>query len=504
MARFVMANRIAGKFKNAEKVASRQSLDFTFETEFSHRVNLISDINAKQPDTRRIVVFDAEPNEMAVIANNLPPEVILEPEILHYPTETRFHSAWIPFVTTEENAADAGNGQTLTVHVKGNGQGVEGAELILLLRNAFGATDSIEVKQKTPASGSVTFSYNFSWIPTALFIYPSGKFWSYVVRGPKNQIEIDLPALPEGPLGWWHQVLGIEQYSQERGHGTRIGVIDTGVGPHSHLSHVKCVGAFIGGNIDPLGNEDVGSHGTHVCGIIGARPPQSSKTFAGIAPGAELFCGRVFPANGKANQADIANAIDCLSRDNQVDLINLSLGADKRSEIERDAIIDALRRGTLCICSAGNSAARVIYPAAFDETIAVSALGLEGWGPDGTLASIRYPTEKKKYGKHNLYLSDFSCFGPEITCCAPGVGIISTVPERYGLLTPNAAMDGTSMASPIICAALAVILSATPDYLSLPRDSSRSSKARDLLRSNCRDLGLNLHYQGHGILEIPR
>jgi subtilisin len=298
--------------------------------------------------------------------------------------------------------------------------------------------------------------------------------------------------------------MGVDQYLPDRGAGIRVGVADTGVGPHPNLNHVTNVGAFIGGLHDPApaAGADVDLHGSHVCGTIGAQPQQPGD-FAGIAPGVELFSARVFPRNGGANQGDIASAIDYLSSQRRVDLINLSLGSAEGSQIERDAIIDALERGTLCICAAANDGREPVdFPARFPETIAVSAVGLEGWGPSGSLASMNYPVDPDKYGMDNLYLANFSNFGAKVACCAPGVGIISTVPARPVLQAPYAAMDGTSMASPAACGILAALLSSSPDYLGLPRDITRSEAARALLRASCRDIGIDDKYQGRGLIRI--
>jgi subtilisin len=235
-----------------------------------------------------------------------------------------------------------------------------------------------------------------------------------------------------------------------------------------------------------------------VCGIIGARPV-SPGHYGGIAPGVDLYVARVFPPDGGANQGDIVLAIDALSRTHQVDLINMSLGAEQGSQIERDAIQDALERGTLCICAAGNSSGAVGYPAAFSETVAISALGLLGWAPEGTSSAGRLPEEPEKFGDEGLFLANFSCFGPEISATAPGVGYISTVPARHGLSAPYAAMDGTSMASPAACGALAALLSQDTDYQTMPRDQTRAEMARTILRRRCRDIGLEPDYQGRGV-----
>ena len=76
-----------------------------------------------------------------------------------------------------------------------------------------------------------------------------------------------------------------------------------------------------------------------------------------------------------------------------VDLINMSLGAPQGSAIERDAIQDALERGTLCICAAGNSNGPVNSQRPSLRTIAVSAIGLLGWGPDEVSLQIGYPNK---------------------------------------------------------------------------------------------------------------
>ena len=341
---------------------------------------------------------------------------------------------------------------------------------------------------------------------------PANGFWSLSVRGPRDGQIVDCPALPaDGPVGWWHEAVGVARPGKTRGRSVRVGVIDTGVGPHPCLEHVIDVGSFVGGAFDPAGGADVGSHGTHVCGIVGARSVEPGQ-YAGVAPGVRLYSARVFPPDGGANQMDISDALDALSAVHEVDLANLSLGAPVGSEIERDAILDALERGTLCVCAAGNEAGAVSFPAAFAETVAVSALGAEGRAPPGTLSASRLPEAPGRFGDDGLYLASFSCFGPEIGCAAPGAGIVSTVPARPGpagptgragspapYAAPYAALDGTSMASPLACGALAAILAGSGTYRAMPRDATRAALARRLLRTRCRDIGLDPAFQGRGV-----
>ena len=500
MARYVLSNRRAGKFDAGEKRASRVAMEESFLL-LEPGADVVSRLAPADDTAREVIVFDANPAEVAIKTATAGPDVLIEPEILHFPTATlpmdmaRLARAQAP------GAVLAGSGVKFTTAVKGGTKALPKAEVTLILRANGGRQNALTTL--TDAKGKATFSFSRAWTPAALIVIPAGDHWTMVVRGPVSGATVTCPPLPDtGPLGWWHDVLGLSSPAYELGEGITVGVIDTGAGPHRDLAHVVDAGAFVdAGHTTSTGaGRDVGSHGSHVCGTIGARPKLTSGRPGGIAPGVTLMVARVFAnQDSGANQGDIANAIDHLSRERGADLLNMSLGAPVPSEISRDAIIDAAERGTLCICAAANSGGPVEYPAAFPESVAVSALGLEGWGPPGSLASIRLPQEPDKFGNDNLYLANFSCFGPEIDCAAPGVGIIATVPERFGLVAPYLAMDGTSMASPAACGLLAAVLSASADYLGLPRDVTRSERARAILRQVGRDVGLAPQYQGRGV-----
>lgn len=495
MARFVMANRRAGRRGKAEKAASRDSIDMAMDL-LSASIDVASDFQAESESASRIVQFDASPAEISSMAANLSPDVILEPEILRWPGN------YVPadFIASESEdgqAVAAGSGETLDIKVTGGGSALADCEVILFLRG-LGGTSS-KVTGTTSATGKVRLSYSSFYSPSALIAVPAGNFWPMVERGPVDGMTVECPDLPQdGPLSWWHEELGIHKFSTQRGRGIKVGVIDTGVGPNGCLSHVVDIGSIIHGVYDPNGGADADSHGSHVCGIIGAKP-KSSGQFGGVAPGCKLFSCRVFPPNQGANQGDIAEAIERLTDNNQVDLINMSLSGNTPSHIEHDAIKAAFEVGTICFCAAGNKNGHVRWPAAFPETVAVSALGKLGWGPTGSLPQQRIPQQSDRFGNGNLYLANFSCFGDEITCSAAGVGYISTVPERFGLTQPYASMGGTSMSSPSACGAAAVILSENQSYLDLPRDETRSQMARSLLIDSCISIGLNSKYQGRGV-----
>jgi Subtilase family/PLD-like domain len=504
-ARFVMANRRAGKFGDA-RLVSRQSLEATLLS-IDPGIDVLADNLPKDPYARRVVVFEADPAE--VQAKLIDPNVLIEPEILHWPDVVppadliAAQRISADIMASMPNLGPSSSfpqmvGTEMTVVVQGGGAPLNGATVLLYASNS-GLPQPIP--KLTGLDGTAVFSLPMGSMPSALVVIPAGGFWTMVKRGPSFNERIECPALPaSGPLGWWHGLLGQTAFDLNAGKAIKVGVIDTGCGPHPCLTHARLIGAFTDGStLPPAGAADVDSHGTHVCGLIGGRPAAAGH-YGGIAPGVDLLVARVFPAAGKpANQADIANAIDALSRDQSVDLINMSLGSTQASQIEHDSIVDAYERGTVCVCAAGNNASAVNWPGAFPECIAVSALGQLGWGPDGTLASTRTPTSSTFLGSRNFYFANFSSFGQQVLCAGPGVGVISTVPARFGLVSPFLAMDGTSMASPAVCGAFAVLLAASAAYAKAPRGKGRSDLARQLLRDSCKDIGLPLQYQGLGV-----
>jgi subtilisin family serine protease len=292
--------------------------------------------------------------------------------------------------------------------------------------------------------------------------------------------------------------------STDRGTGIRIGIADTGVGPHPYLEHVRNLGSILNGVRDSSisSGTDIESHGTHVSGLIAARPAIGSGGYAGLAEGAELVSIRIFTQDSGADQGDIAEAIETLSLTESADIINLSLGGTLPSSIEQDAIRVALENGTLCIVSAGNGYNQpVMYPAAYPEVIAVSAVGMLGADPPGTVAANCVPSRGDQFALGGLYLGNFSNIGPQIACAAPGVGIISAVPASAEHEAPYSDMSGTSLAAPIVCASLATLLSQYSAYGMMPRDVSRAQCAAAVLAASLRPLGLNPIYTGGGLCQ---
>jgi subtilisin family serine protease len=390
--------------------------------------------------------------------------------------------------------------EAFTVHISSGAGPLHLATVALILEKGEQLLSEL-----TDSQGRAVFGLPSSAQPRALIATPYAEHWEMLVYEPRHRQIVTCPPLPRtGPDGWWHAALNARGDFDGEGLGVRVGVVDTGCGPHPLLTQVSDVGAFLDG--DHVTTVDAGAdslnHGTHVVGILAARPTPGGR-FGGVARGLEVFSARAFGPDNVANQGDIANAIEWLVTERQVDLINLSLSSEVRSEVVHDAILLAREHGTLCLCAVGNSGGAVKYPAALEVTVGVGAVGLQGWGVEGSMAAARVPEEPEKIGAEGFYLANFSASGAGVDVVGPGVGVISTVPARFGHTSPYAVMGGTSMACPAVVGALAVILASSPKILEMDRSPARAEAARSALRRHCRDIGLAAEYQGSGLPRIP-
>jgi len=462
-----------------------------------------SNPQSRSPSDRHVVVFEADPQDVSAIRPNLSVDTVIEPVLPRTPavaSPANIMSA----PGTAPPAAKLGTGTTLALTVLGAGnQPVSSAKVTVTYSNLHQPDTYVPALAVTNDAGRVEWSYDpAEWLAQVALVEPASAYWTAVQMMPQTGQTMQLLLLPKtGPIGWWHKLSNVSAFDLAAGKGIKVGVIDTGIGPHPYLDHAVPIGAFLNGNFYPGADQgrDARNHGTHVSGIIGARPPAEGSAFGGIAPGADLLMARVFATDYDGNQGDVANAIDALSGQHAVDVINLSLSG-AQSAIEHDAVVLAFQKGTVCICSAGNGfGGAVQYPAAYPESIAVSGLGLVDTAPAGTMPTSFVPTQIDRFGANGVYLASFSNLGSEILCSAPGNGIISTVPATLQTPAPYVEMSGTSMSAPLTAGALTCILSRDADYLRLPRSAARATRAKQLLAQHVMSVNLDPRYQGKGM-----
>jgi thermitase len=251
------------------------------------------------------------------------------------------------------------------------------------------------------------------------------------------------------------RIRAFRAWEYSRGGEVDIAVVDSGV-DQNHPDIGKISGQIDFVENDSIADDDSG-HGTHVAGIAGALTGNGTG-IAGACPSCRLLIAKVLPADGVGTLEDVIDGI-IWSADNGAEVINLSLGHYGTSTAEEDAVNYAWNKGAVVAGAAGNdSTNQRFYPAAYTNAIAVSATN-----QDDRLAS-------------------FSNYGGWIDLAAPGVGVLSTVPDDYGYVS------GTSMATPHV-SALAGLISA---------QGYSASQIRNRMETTAADLGPNGKDVGFG------
>lgn len=322
-----------------------------------------------------------------------------------------------------------------------------------------------------------------------LFVHPQHSHWSrheqhVPVASKPHVVELDsfaavngsaLSIIAQGPAA-----------QASRGAGVRVGIIDTGVGPHPDIQ--------LAGGAAPVSEPggtygDRDFHGTHVAGLIAGKGGQ----FPGLAPDCEVYSYRVFKPGVKgALNSDLVAALFRAMQDG-CHIVNMSLGSTKGDRLVEKTIRLAMSRGVLVVAASGNDSSKakrapIRSPAKVKGVVSVSAMGCQNSYPRDSAHVIWECTPTGAASSH--FVASFSNAGKSLDCTAPGVGLVSTVPGGYS------AQDGTSMAAPIVTGIAACRISADPHALGLPADENRTLAFRSLLYTASKSLGFASHLEG--------
>jgi subtilisin family serine protease len=157
----------------------------------------------------------------------------------------------------------------------------------------------------------------------------------------------------------------------------------------------------------------------------------------------------------------------------------------------------ARQAGVAVVVAAGNSSGPVQFPASLSNVFCVSAVGQQGDFPADTYHQQTIPSGPGVIGVNGIFAARFSCFGPQVKVCGPGVAIISSVPGGG-----YAAWDGTSMAAPHI-AGLAALVAAQPRFSTLTRNAAKVDLLFQTILGSAANVGLDSLHAGAGLPSAP-
>lgn len=294
------------------------------------------------------------------------------------------------------------------------------------------------------------------------------------------------------------------------GEGIGVAVVDTGVSLHPDIieggNRVIGFQDFINGRSNPY---DDNGHGTHIMGIIGGNGYSSNGLYTGIAPKCNIIGVKVLNHKGNGNISDVLAGLQWIIDNRKkynIRIVNISVGTSNTDKADEDSLlikgVNAVwDSGIVVVVAAGNNgpepmsistpgiSRKVITVGAYDDDIQVQLSGSKGKDYSGrgpTNACIKKP--------------DIVAPGSNIVSCNATKNIrMNYSPTIFGTRRSQGSnmyvtKSGTSMATPIVSGAIALLISAEPEI------SNKDVKIR--LKKCGKDLGYPWSKQGWGLLNV--
>ncbi|GIF25502.1 subtilisin family serine protease [Actinoplanes tereljensis] len=268
------------------------------------------------------------------------------------------------------------------------------------------------------------------------------------------------------------------------GTGVTVAILDTGI----DATHPDLAGKIVAAEnftTTATADDEVG-HGTHVASIIAGSGAASGGRYKGVAPGAKLLIGKVCETEFCDDSAILAGMAWAAER---APVINMSLGGGDTPEIDplEQAVNDLTAQyNTLFVIASGNAGPNSAgSPSTADSALAVGAVDR-----DDQLAY--FSSTGPRVGDHAIK--------PDIT--APGVDIVAAKAKNGFIGDPApvdgyVALSGTSMATPHVAGAAAILTQEHPAWSSKLRKNTLMGSAKTID-------GFNAFEQGAGRVDVAR
>lgn len=257
------------------------------------------------------------------------------------------------------------------------------------------------------------------------------------------------------------------------GKGVKVAIVDTGVDEnHPDLKGQQVAEKNF--TSDPDNTDNVG-HGTHV----GSTVASAGSKYGGVAPGAQLLDAKVCVEFG-CQESWILDGMRWAAEQG-AQVVNMSLGGGDTPEVDplEQAVNDLTAQyGTLFVIAAGNSGGTgtVSSPSTAEAALSVGAVNR-----DDTLAP--FSSKGPRAGDSGLK--------PEVT--APGVDIVAAQAGS----TEHIAASGTSMATPHVAGAAALLKQQHPEWTPAQLKSALATTAKPTT-------GVSAFDQGAGRIDVAK
>jgi PGF-pre-PGF domain-containing protein/PGF-CTERM protein len=273
------------------------------------------------------------------------------------------------------------------------------------------------------------------------------------------------------------------QQFENRGDGVKIAVLDTGVDPdHPDITVANWLDTSYQPANSPKDYCESG-HGTHVSGtVVGSN---TSGKYIGVVPDAKLLHAAVLTRNCGGSFSQIVTGLQW-AVNNNADIASLSLGASTNKNTLREAIHNARSAGTIPIVAVGNvENGNSLFPGNVYDSVSVGATNKNGGiaDPSGgeTIVTKNEWSDPPDYWPASYVVPDLSAPGSNVYSAKPG--------GTYDI------KDGTSMATPHVSGAIALMLSNGDSNLT-------PTEAETILEQTAVDLGEDADRQGVGRIDV--
>jgi subtilisin family serine protease len=372
--------------------------------------------------------------------------------------------------------------------------------------------DGAQIKRRMPAAGAVAMGVDKK---------QGTKFWAAVTEPKKATGTTSRSAAPltvapqikkvwlDGKLKTSDDVSRVTIGANKAwaagfdGAGVPVAVLDTGI----DANHPDLAGKVIEAQnfvpADQPGGDspaDRYGHGTHVASIIAGTGAKSGGKYAGVAPKASLFNGKVLSDDGSGYDSWIIAGMEWAA--SKAKVVNMSLGgccSDGTDPLAQALNEISRRTGALFVTAAGNNGPENLVvgtPAVADEALAVAAASRDG-------------AAKAVYSSMGPRRGDFA-IKPEIS--APGSDIIAASANNGDNVICRSApwacdgngymrISGTSMATPHVAAAAAILRQQHPDWTARQVRDALTSTAKPYVVSYLQGY---IWEQGAGVVNVGR